>query len=91
MMRETMNEIRQSGEQSLAKILDKGQIARLKQIQLQLAGPGVVFREDMIEKLNINEDQHAMLQELRTEQRQTQQEIRKSQREFFRRAFRIQT
>jgi len=82
-MRETMNEIRQSGEQSLAKILDKGQMSRLKQIQLQLAGPGVVFREDIIEKLNINEDQLEMLQEVRTEQRQAQQENRKNQRDFF--------
>jgi len=82
-LRETMNEIRQTGEQALAKILDKGQISRLKQIELQLAGPGVVFREDMIEKLNINEDQLGMLQELRIEQRQAQQANRKSQRDFF--------
>ena len=87
LMRETMTEIRQSGEQSLAKILDKGQIARLKQIELQLAGPGPVFRPDIIEKLNINEDQQASLQELRNERRQMQREIGKAQRDAMKTAF----
>ena len=70
--RDTMTQLRYSAEQSLGKILDKKQVGRLKQIQLQLdpAGPWVVLREDMIEKLNMTEEQVAQLNEIRDGQRQ---------------------
>jgi len=42
----------------------------------------------MIESLNINEEQLAMLEELRGEQRQAQNEIRQTQRQFFQTQFR---
>ncbi len=86
-MRETMNQLRQDGEKALTKILDKSQMGRLRQVQLQLEGPNVIFREDMIEKLNINEDQQQQLQDLRGEQRQMQTEIRKSQRDAMKAVF----
>jgi hypothetical protein len=83
MMRETMDQLRASGEQAVAKILDKGQFARLKQIQLQLRGPGAVFQPDMIEKLNITDEQVVQFQEIRDEQRQMQRDLQKTQRQFF--------
>ena len=63
MVCEAMDELRQGSESSLAKILDKGQVARLKQIQLQLEGTRAVLREDMVDKLQIDEAQYAMIQE----------------------------
>src|SRR5262249_26347818 len=86
-MRESMNELTQTGEASLAKILEKGQFARVKQIQFQLQYPDVVLRDDMVEKLNINEEQLEQLQELRNERREAQREIRKSQGAFMKNAF----
>ena len=61
--RDTTTQLRTSAEASLGKILDKKQVLRLKQIQLQLdpAGPWIVLREDMIEKLNLTEEQVAQL------------------------------
>ena len=69
MAREAMDELRQGSESSLAKILDKGQVARLKQIQLQLEGIRAVLREDMVDKLQIDEAQYAMIQEAMAENR----------------------
>jgi hypothetical protein len=83
MFRETGDQLRLSAEQSLGKILDKGQVGRLKQIQLQLDGPWVVLRDDMVEKLNMTEEQVQMLTELRTGQNQKQRELRKAGRDAF--------
>ena len=76
MMREAMNELTQNAEASLGKILDKSQAVRLKQIQLQLQGPGVIMREDMMEKLGIDESQIQMLEEVRSGHRDAQRENR---------------
>ncbi len=80
---ESATQLRLSAEQSLGKILDKKQVGRLKQIQLQLApeGPWIVLRDDMIEKLNLTEEQVAMLKEIRDGQRQKDRELRKANRE----------
>ena len=80
---ETQTQLRLAAEQSLGKILDKKQVGRLKQIQLQLApeGPWVVLRDDMIEKLNLTEEQVAMLKEIQTAQRQKDRELRKTNRD----------
>ena len=87
MVREAMNELRLTAESSLAKILDKGQVARLKQIQLQLEGPMVVLREDMVEKLQIDKAQYAMIQEARTENRTASGAVRRSRGEIMKTAF----
>jgi hypothetical protein len=87
MMREAMNELRQSGETSLGRILDKGQATRLKQIQLQLAGPAVVLRDDMMEKLGIDEAQVEMLREIQGENRSLQRETGRSRRDVMKTAF----
>jgi hypothetical protein len=81
--RDTMTQLRTSAEASLGKILDKKQVARLKQIQFQLdpAGPWIVLREDMVEKLNMTEEQVAQLTEMRNGQRQVERDMRKTNRE----------
>jgi hypothetical protein len=82
-MRETMSQLRLSAESSLGKILDKGQVGRLKQVQLQLEGPWVVLRDDMVEKLNMTEEQVTLLTEIRDGRRQQQRELQKANREAF--------
>jgi len=77
-------EINQNAESNLSKILDKTQNVRIKQIQLQLAGPQALLRDDMIEKLNMTDEQLEQIRELRNEQRQLSGEVRKSQGAFFR-------
>ena len=87
LMRESMNELRQSAESSLGKILDRAQVTRLKQIELQLPGPSVVLREDMIEKLGIDEVQHEMLQEVMNGRREAQRETGRARREMMQAVF----
>ncbi len=81
--RDATTQLRLTAEQSLGKILDKKQVVRLKQIQLQLdpQGPWIVLRDDMVEKLNLSEEQVEMLRELRDGQRQKERELRKTNRE----------
>ena len=87
MMREAMNELRQSAETSLGRILDKGQVTRLKQIQLQLEGPNVVLREDMMEKLGIDEAQVEMIREVQGQNRNLQRESGRARRDIMKTAF----
>jgi Spy/CpxP family protein refolding chaperone len=81
--RDTMTQLRNSAEQSLGKILNKEQVTRLKQIQVQLQGPWVVLQDDMIQKLNMTEEQVEQLREIRNGQRAKQREVQKSGREAF--------
>jgi hypothetical protein len=84
---EAMNELRQSAEGSLGRILDKGQVGRLKQIDLQRQGPDVIFRPDMIEKLAIDEVQIEMLNEVRSGRREAQQVTRRARGALMKTAF----
>jgi hypothetical protein len=76
-------EINQNAESSLSRILDKTQNVRIKQIQLQLAGPDALRRPDMIEKLNMTDEQLEQIREFRNEQRQLSREVQKSRGQFF--------
>jgi hypothetical protein len=87
MMREAMTALRQSAETSLGRILDKGQATRLKQIQLQLEGPTVVLREDMMEKLGIDEAQVVMIREVQGENRTLRRETQRSRGDIMKTAF----
>ncbi len=77
-------ELTQNAEAAVAKILDKAQVARVRQIQLQLRGPDALTRPDMIEKLNMTDEQVEQIRELSNEQRQANRAVQKSQGEFFR-------
>ena len=88
MMRETMTELRQVADASLGKILDKGQVNRLKQIQLQLEGPSaLVRREDIMDRLQIDEAQVAMIQEVLSDSRNVEREMGRSRRDAMQKAF----
>ncbi len=85
--REAMDQLRLTAESSLGKILDKAQVTRLKQIDLQRQGPDVVFREDMIEKLGIDEAQVEMLNEVRGGRRTAQRATQRARGELMKAAF----
>jgi hypothetical protein len=94
MAREAMNELRVAAESSLAKILDRGQVTRLKQISLQLEGtPAVLCQNvahphgDMIDKLQIDDAQIEMIRESMNENRTAERVTRKSRGEMMKAAF----
>jgi Spy/CpxP family protein refolding chaperone len=71
-MREAEMELTQNSEQTLARILERGQSTRLRQIQLQMDGMNALVRPDMIEKLNLDDEQVAQIRELLGQSRQAQ-------------------
>ena len=83
-MREAMRELQQESEGNLAKVLDKTQVKRLKEIQLQVEGPAAVLREDVAEKLEINEDQHAEIQAILNEANTARRQIVQKSFQFMR-------
>jgi hypothetical protein len=94
MAREAMNELRQTAESTLGKILDKTQVSRLKQISLQLEGNQAILcrnethpHGDMLDKLQIDEAQVAMMQEVMDEGRNAERATRKSRGEAMKNAF----
>ena len=84
MMREAMQELQQESEGNLAKVLDKNQVKRLKEIQLQVEGPAAVIREDVAEKLEINEEQHAEIQTVLNEANTARRQIMQKNFQFMR-------
>jgi hypothetical protein len=87
MVREAMDELTQSAEASLGKILEKSQVTRLKQIQLQLQGPGAIMRDDMVEKLGIDESQMQLLEQVRSDHRDAQRENGRARRDVMKSVF----
>jgi hypothetical protein len=87
MMREAMNEIQQASEQALARILDRGQFGRLKQIQLQLDGVRALTRPDMAEKLSLSDDQVEEIQGLLDQSQQARRENGRAWGEMMKTAF----
>ena len=83
-MREAMQELQQESEGNLAKVLDKNQVKRLKEIQLQVEGPAAVIREDVAEKLEITEQQHAEIQTVLDEANTAWRDIRRKNFQFMR-------
>ena len=84
MMREAMQELQQKSEGNLAKVLDKNQVKRLKEIQLQVEGPAAVLREDVAERLEINEEQHAEIQTILNDTNAARWQIMQKNRELIR-------
>ena len=63
-MLESRREIQVLSERSIARILSKAQYARVRQIQLQLAGPAALLQSEMVERLALDEGQVASIREL---------------------------
>jgi len=57
MMREAMDQLQNESDRELGKALDKNQVKRLKEIQLQVEGPFAVLRPEIAEKLELGEEQ----------------------------------
>ena len=70
-----MQQLQQAGESSLARILDKNQMKRLREISLQSAGPAAVLREDVVEKLEITPDQVTEIQQTVNESNQARRQL----------------
>ena len=84
MMREAMQTLQQQAENELARTLDKNQAKRLKEIQLQVQGPGAVLREDIAERLEIREDQHAEIQAVLAQANMARRDIMQKNFQFMR-------
>ncbi|HKM56547.1 MAG TPA: hypothetical protein VJY33_24295, partial [Isosphaeraceae bacterium] len=84
MMREAMQEFQQESEYALARVLDKAQSKRLREIQLQVEGAGAVLRADVSEKLGIREDQRAEIEEIVNQSNAARSELMRKNRDFVR-------
>ena len=84
MMREAMQQLQHETDGQLARVLDKTQFKRLHEIQLQAEGPGAVLREDVAEKLEINEEQHAEIQGILQEAGKARREVMRKNFQFMR-------
>jgi hypothetical protein len=84
MMRQAMQQLQQASENDLARVLDKTQFRRLKEIQLQAEGPPAVLREDVVERLEITPDQHAEIQEVLKTANQTRRQMMTKNFQFMR-------
>lgn len=62
-------------DRALARILDRRQAARLRQIMLQAEGPGAITRPEVAEKLNFDPVQVATIQTLMTQWQQSQNQV----------------
>jgi hypothetical protein len=71
-MQQSRQQLQQSAEQSLAKIIGPAAFTRLKQIQYQQQGPGMLTQPEWAEKLNLDPDQVAQINQLVREGRQAQ-------------------
>ena len=74
MMREAMDQLNHESERDLARALDKNQVKRLKEIQLQVEGPFAVLRPEITEKLELGEEQFAQIQEIQNESNQARRQ-----------------
>lgn len=66
-MRANMEALHAQADKVFGKILNKTQMARLGQIDLQRQGPMAVFRPDIAKKLNIDEEQMEQMQQVQNE------------------------
>lgn len=62
-------------ERALTRILDRRQVARLRQIALQAEGPLAITRPEVLEKLNLDPEQMATIQTLMTQWQQSQNQV----------------
>ena len=62
MMRQATLEFRRDTERALARVLDKNQVARLLEIELQVDGPASILRDDIAMRLEIRDEQYPDIQ-----------------------------
>ena len=70
-----MEEMMQQWDQSLGKVLQPGQKARLRELQLQAEGSVALSRPDVARELNLNEEQKRKITDILTQYRQKQMQF----------------
>jgi hypothetical protein len=84
MMREAMQKFQQESQHELARVLDKAQYKRLREIQLQLEGAGAVLRDEVSEKLGLDEDQRAEIQNILNQTNAARRDLMRKNWDFMR-------
>jgi hypothetical protein len=84
MMRQGMQQLEGKAEQSLARILDKNQLRRLYELQLQLEGPFAVLKPDVAERLELREIQADEIRQVQAEAGEVRRQIAAQSRDLFR-------
>ena len=82
-MQQGMEQLQNSSDQALAKILDRGQMRRLREIKLQSDGPFVVLQPDMAMKLEINDEQIAELRQAQATSGAQRRQVMSQMRDVF--------
>jgi DNA-binding TFAR19-related protein (PDSD5 family) len=77
-MFQMMSELNQQSATAIGKILDKNQKARLEQIKLRIEGVPAVARPEIAQKINMSEEQLALVQQVVEEGKVAQQELTRS-------------
>ena len=80
-IQEAFQNVRGEAEGALAKILKKEQRTRLSEIDLQRAGTSAFMRPEVVERLGIDEEQQAQMQEVLGDSRQMTMELWRGMRE----------
>jgi hypothetical protein len=84
MMREAMQQLQHESERELGRALEKTQVKRLREIQLQVEGPGAVLREDVAQKLDLRDEQHEEIQQIVSEANQARGQLMRQNFQFMR-------
>jgi hypothetical protein len=83
MMREAMDQLQHESDTSLARVLDKNQVKRIREIQLQVEGPFAVLRPEIADKLELAEEQVGQIQEIQNESNQARRQVFTANRDIF--------
>jgi len=83
-MRQVMDGLQRQSDQSLAKILNKEQMTRLREIQLQMEGPfAPITNAELAQKLSITPQQRAEISDIQNQANQIRRQNFQQRREIF--------
>lgn len=83
-MSQAMQGIQRQSDQALAKILDKEQMTRLREIQLQMEGPfAVINNRELSQRLSITPEQNVRIRDVQTQDRQRRGQTMQQRRAIF--------
>lgn len=83
-MRQAMDGLQRQSDQALAKILEKEQMTRLREIQLQMEGPfAILSNNQLAQTLSVTPQQVAEIRDAQTQDRQRQGQLMQQSRSIF--------
>lgn len=83
-MRQALDGIQRQSDQALAKILEKEQMTRLREIQLQMEGPfAILSNNQLAQTLSVTPQQFAEIRDVQTQDRQRQGQLMQQSRAIF--------